>query len=225
MRVRDTEDFLENFLRDARATSRSAEAKLEELALYLAGMAERMDRRRAAIAEASARELVDEISAAQQVLRALADDHCTTHETLDRTRGLLERERAKYLDLFESGREASVLTSLRAVVREANAASGALLNMPARFLIGKPLIHFVARQDTRLFRDKIRELEARPSNDNFELRLRPRHGSVLKANVTATPVRGPGGTHMALRWILNAKGEREDESPTAEVKIVGAVAR
>jgi PAS domain S-box-containing protein len=219
MKHRDTEDYVDSFLQSARETSRSAQAKLEKLTRYLEGMTERLALIRQSELPGAALPLLHELSAAQQVLAAFECEHRESQEALDRTRVMLERERAKYLDLFESATEASMLTSLRAVVREANTASGALLNMPARFLVGKPLLHFVARQDTREFRARVRELEEHPSNDDFELRIRPRHGSVMWTRVAAAPVRGPGGSVMGLRWLIRAKPV-ETEASASDHNIV-----
>jgi PAS domain S-box-containing protein len=197
---------LESFLREARATSRSADTKIAEVAVYLVGFSERFEHLRGGSTPLVPNEALDELTAARLAMVALQEEHRVCHASLERARLLLEQERAKYLHLLESTRDASILTNIRAVVREANSATGALLNMPARFMVGKPLLHFVARQDTREFRARLLELEAHPGNDNFDLHLRPRHGRVVRAEVAASPVRARDGGVMGLRWVLRVSG-------------------
>jgi PAS domain-containing protein len=129
---------------------------------------------------------------------------------------LLERERLKYVDLFMHAPDAYAVTDARGTIQEANLAVGRLLHVSRDLLPGRPLIGFVARRDTALFRDFVRALgEARSSDAPRELliRLRPRGGQPFVTAVRAFPLLGSSGKLVALRWTLRATEAGDDRAP------------
>ncbi len=115
---------------------------------------------------------------------------------------LLERERAKYMDLFEQSPDAYVATDTGGSITDANAAAGGLFGAEPSALVGKPLITFVARQDTRTFRDRLRQLREARGVQSMVLRMRPRRGAVFLVEFCVRVVRGLRGRPMALRCTL-----------------------
>jgi PAS domain S-box-containing protein len=126
------------------------------------------------------------------------------HEDLQRACRYLEVERAKYLDALESTSDAHVATDARGVLREANRRAGDLFAMPPPVLKGKLLIGFVVRQDTSMFRERLRALPAAGDEPStFELRMRPRGGAIFRATLSARPVRDLGGERaIGYRWTI-----------------------
>jgi PAS domain-containing protein len=73
---------------------------------------------------------------------------------------------------FRSSPNLVFLTTPRGVVIDATSAAAAFLNVALRVLVGKPLLHFVARADVKRFRAFVNE----GPHDDIAVRLRPRHG-------------------------------------------------
>jgi PAS domain S-box-containing protein len=163
------------------------------------------------------RDVSDELHVRHEELTAAAEELEAQAEELLRTRVALENERLRYRDLFDAAPDPYFVTDSNGVIREANFAAGALLHVEPQFLVGKPLIHFVARGDTRAFRDAISTMSASPEKakiEHLEVRLRPRDKApVFYAWLTATPIfsrqRAP-----SFRWIardMTAVHRRSEE--------------
>lgn len=141
------------------------------------------------------REREEELALAAEELRVQQDQ-------LEVACELLERERAKYMDLFEQSPDAYVATDTGGSITNANMAAGALFGVEPSLLVGKPLISFVARQDTRSFREQLRELKDAPDVRSMTLRMRPRGGGVFVVAFCVRVVRGLRGKPMAFRCTL-----------------------
>ncbi|HXN33925.1 MAG TPA: PAS domain-containing protein [Polyangiaceae bacterium] len=146
-------------------------------------------------AEPVVREREEELALAAEELRVQQDQ-------LELACELLERERAKYMDLFEQSPDAYVATDMAGLITNANVAAGALFGVEPGLLVGKPLISFVARQDTRAFREELRELKDAPDVRSMTLRMRPRGGGVFVVALCVRVVRGLRGKPMAFRCTL-----------------------
>lgn len=119
---------------------------------------------------------------------------------------LLERERAKYVDLLEHADDARLATDFGGSIAEANVAAGILFGADRGALVGRPLISFVARQDTRDFRARLRELQAGGGDVcSATLRMRPRGGAVFWAVLHARVVRGARGKWIALHCSIRKR--------------------
>jgi PAS domain S-box-containing protein len=141
----------------------------------------------------------------RDVLLAYAEERMRRlHEDLERACRYLEVERAKYLDELESTSDAHVETDARGVVREANRRASELFRLAPLILKGKLLIAFVARQDTKLFRERLRTVQQEGDDpSSFELRMRPRGGAVFRATLSVRPVRDLGGERaIGYRWSI-----------------------
>jgi PAS domain S-box-containing protein len=150
---------------------------------------------RMVLAELSSRDA--ELAQADQELRE-------QHQELVYTRLLLERERAKYVDLFDSVPDACLVTSPGGIVREANVAAESLLGVQRDRLAGKLLIAFVARQDTEAFRERLAQSDPLGPSESrtFQARMRQRGGVVFLAALSVAPVLGISGRPFALRWTI-----------------------
>lgn len=137
---------------------------------------------------------VEELQVANQELQQ-------QNEELAAARHVLEQQRQRYVDLFEFAPDAYLVTTPAGVIQEANWAAAVLLNLPQRFLVGKPLISFVAEADRHQFRIDCIQLRAADQHQDWELELQPRHCSPLTAAITIAPVQEQQGL-VALRWML-----------------------
>jgi PAS domain S-box-containing protein len=142
---------------------------------------------------------IEELSVTGQELRSQTDE-------LASTRLVLEAQRQRYQELFESAPVAYLVTDPLARIGEANRAAARLLAVDQRFLHGKPLAVYVASDDRWAFRAMVTRLQ-RGEDDRVTdrpLRLRRRGGEVVPVLATVEPVQERGGEPAGLRWLLRA---------------------
>ncbi len=200
------------FLRRTRSTAREARDHLEKFAQQrllaqsrVAGITTRSTFERT--------DLLDELLERDTELSAAADELHAQIDALTKACALLERERSKYVDLFVHAPDAYVITDLRGTAEDANAAAGALLSVDREFLRGRPLVAFVARNDTRAFRDVLGKLGSDPPGGGvhaFTVRMRPRGQPVFVCLARIATVRTSSGKPIALRWTLHRVDAQEN---------------
>jgi PAS domain-containing protein len=102
-----------------------------------------------------------------------------------------------------------LVTDGRAVIADANRSAVAFFNVQRRALVGKPLLFFVARRDTRAFREHVRSLPQRLSG-SLVVQLRPRGGTPRPMRLTFEPAQG------SLLWLAVPEegGARDDTTPS-----------
>ena len=200
-------DDVAAFLRQARRFTSQTVVELEQFSSSWNAATHRAVSSRSHAAVNGAAELVDEMRARDEELKAVSEELTQQIETLQRSCALLERERAKYVDLFEHAPDAYVVTTLGGTVHEANVAARVLFGVEWGFLTGRPLISFVARQDTRAFRAFLHASQAADERRTdvpraLTLRVRPRGQSVFVVTARVAIVRSGVGRPIALRWML-----------------------
>jgi hypothetical protein len=90
------------------------------------------------------------------------------------------------------------------VIADANRSAVAFFNVLRTSLVGKPLLFFVARRDTRAFRERARTLRERPSG-SLVVQLRPRGGAPRPMRLTFEPAQG------TLLWLaVPEEGDARD---------------
>jgi PAS domain S-box-containing protein len=137
------------------------------------------------------------VTVAVEELRAQRD-------ALNEARRELERERAKYAELFDSVPVAYVTTDRRGIITEGNPAAAQLLCVAQAALPGKLLISFVARGDTRAFREHLRGLPPPSGGASFGVKVRPRGRRPFAAVVMVRAIRTPGGSVVAYGWAIRS---------------------
>ncbi|HEX8790452.1 MAG TPA: PAS domain-containing protein [Polyangiaceae bacterium] len=146
-------------------------------------------------------------------------------DELVRTCRLLATERARYYHLFASGRDACVITDAKGVIRDANQRAGEMLGMSPSALRGKLLIAFVARGDTRSFRQHLTGL-AELAGRGSPVRLRMRARGAAPFDATLWVDGGPRASTdepISYRWTMHPRSQAGvPESALSDV--LGAVA-
>src|SRR5687767_14758942 len=94
---------------------------------------------------------MEELRVAEEELHRLGED-------LEVARDAAEAERRRYRDLFEFAPDGYLVTDLLGMIREANRAAAAMLNVEARFLLGKPLAAFFPEEGRSAFRSELSRL-------------------------------------------------------------------
>jgi PAS domain S-box-containing protein len=171
----------------------------------------------------------------QELTTALEELHVTGekmeqhNEELRALESRLEEERRRYQDLFEFAPDGYLVTDREAVILQASKTAGQLLNRDVDYLIGRPLISYVAPQDRRQFHVRLSHIvqaEGRkPSahSAEWELYLLPRGGNPFPAALTVAPEHEADGTIVRLRWLLRdisaSRRAEERERLLAEIAL------
>jgi PAS domain S-box-containing protein len=188
---------------------------------YTAQLIPRLQELRTAVAAPAPREtlqaeLIEELQTAIEELRV-------TEEELRSQQGQLEdawlaAESASDWNraLFDGAADALLVTDAEGVVRDANAAAGALLNLAARAMRGKPLAVFVPTEERTEFRTRLRGLADEPLPVRFDVCLQPRLAVPVTVEASVARFAPPGakaGLHWTLRDVSAARqretGERD----------------
>jgi PAS domain S-box-containing protein len=218
---------ISRFLWEMRRIVTKGTEGLERLAGQRDAAAQRMSDLRARIPT----ELVEELRLRDEELCTIAGELTQLLDAARHAGVLLERERSKYIDLFEHDPDAHIVTNLGGTIDEANSAAGALFRTEADFLRGRSLITFVARGDTDAFRSLLRRLQsgdqaAARDPTQAALRMRPRGQSVFVAYIHVGVLSGTDGRPLALRWVMRRLNREKGADGTGEAlaELAGSLA-
>jgi PAS domain S-box-containing protein len=151
-------------------------------------------------------EAIADLGAAQEDLRAQM-------QQLVEVRRELTEQRRRYRMLFVSAPAAYLVTNLAGLVRDANQQAGALLNVRPKFLIGKPLVLYVAESQRHEFHDRLRLLQSPGSAcHDWLLRMRPRGGGAFDGSATVVCGLEPTQHLPELQWLMSDITTRRREA-------------
>ena len=143
-----------------------------------------------------------ELHSVLEELQASEEEVWQQHQELISTRNSVEVERQRYFDLFDQAPDGYLVTDARGRIQEANLAIATKLNISQQFLIGKPLLVFIAEADYSAFYAGLDRLQQTQSIQNWELRLWPRQGVAFDAGITINSIRQRGSDRLQFRWLL-----------------------
>ncbi|MFN6518948.1 MAG: putative bifunctional diguanylate cyclase/phosphodiesterase [Nostoc sp. CreGUA01] len=146
------------------------------------------------------------ITEAFDELHATVEELLIVSQELELTRAALDKERRRYQDLFEFAPDAYLVTNTAGTIQEANHAAATLLDVRHKYLIGKPLIIFIAQQDRPLFSSQMKNLQQLL---NWEINLQPRRGKPFPASIRSSTVYDEKGKQIGWRWLLCDITERK----------------
>jgi two-component system, cell cycle sensor histidine kinase and response regulator CckA len=131
----------------------------------------------------------------------------------------VQSERRRHIELFESAPDGYFITDLFGVVSEANRAAGALLQLGAAQMRGKPLVIFVDPADRQRFRTVVREAARTRVTQQVTLDLQSTRRSRFAVVLRVAALCGEeGGAPTALAWLAR------EEAPADEGLVSGASA-
>jgi PAS domain S-box-containing protein len=141
---------------------------------------------------------VEDLRIASEQIQHLRNELATANESL-------ERERQRYLDLFEFAPDACFVTDPRGVILEANRAVASLIGHARKYIQGKPLTTLIAERDYQSFvarLSKLRDL-APERTVEWEMQFRSRrHDDGMYGSVRVAAIRDPHGHITGLRWMI-----------------------
>lgn len=165
-------------------------------------------------------ETFQELQTALEELRVVAEElqgkneelvfiRQTVEDELAATRQTVEMERQRYQDLFNFAPDGYLVTDTTGTIQEANCTAAMLLGVSQSFLVGKPLVVFVAKGDRKIFRTLLTRLIQRQQVQNWEVCLQPRENPPFHTALTVATVLNPQGKPVALRWLIRDITERK----------------
>ncbi|MHC5936307.1 sensor domain-containing protein [Nostoc sp.] len=146
------------------------------------------------------------ITEAFEQLNIAMEELLIASEELEGTRATVEKERQRYQDLFEFAPDGYLVTDTVGTIQEANHAAATLLGVQQKYLVGKPLIIFIAQEDHQSFSSQMNNLQQLL---NWEINLQPRKGKPFPASVKASAVYDLEGKQLGWRWLLCNISERK----------------
>jgi PAS domain S-box-containing protein len=157
-------------------------------------------------------------------LCVVAEELHQQNDEIAATRALLEKERRHFQELFELAPDGYLVTNTFGVIQEANNNAAKLLHMRHAFLIGKPLIAYLANSEHVGFRRLLIRLYRGESVSGWETKVQPRDGPPFPVEMTISRVptaTGSEPTSPGLRWILRDISRRKE----AEVQLKNQLRR
>jgi len=142
---------------------------------------------------------VEETLRALEALRAAQGQRLARREQIEAARAELRGEREKYQHLFDTAPQPYVVTDARLTILEANCAGAELFNTSQRFLTGKGLSVYVARDRGRFIADAAR-LAAAGESARWTFGIRPRERAPLNVDARVVAHGLPDG--VELHWRL-----------------------
>ncbi|WP_250123229.1 response regulator [Chroococcidiopsis sp. CCMEE 29] len=120
-----------------------------------------------------------------------------------------------YHDLFQSSPIAYLVTNTDGLILEANGAIAQLLNIPERYLVGKPLVLYVAEGDRSTFRTQLDQLSQNRGTQVWQMNLCPRNGQPVASEWHIAIARNLDGLTESLRiGVYNLSQSQQVVSPT-----------
>lgn len=154
-------------------------------------------------------EALEEFQTTIEELQVTEAELLQQNQELAAAREAIEAERQRYQDLFEFAPDGYLVINAEGKIQEANQAAAKMLNISQRYLIGKPLILFIAREFRQNFYTELRRWfpgqgfpRLTPAGlQEWELRLQPRPGSGEGA-------RQPFDAALTLAAVRRTAGEQ-----------------
>ncbi|MCU0534553.1 MAG: PAS domain S-box protein [Hydrococcus sp. Prado102] len=186
-------------------------------------------------------ETIAELSYGIEELDVALEEMRLQNEELIVARQEVELKRQHYQELFEFAPDGYLVTDKRGMIQEANHAAGRLLNVPQKYLVGKPIDIFISSCDRDLPNSKWSQItklfegcccysnnngqKHSASNllaNNWEIYLQPRQQEPLPVSLSIAASYNVKGQIESLRWSLRDLSERQAalrERKEAEEKI------
>ena len=167
---------------------------------------------------------IEELETALEELRVADEEMGIQNDRLTQTHHELISAQMDYELLIDAAFDGYFVTDSFGVIDRVNARAAQLLEIEDRFLVGKPLILFVAEKDRSAFRTELNRPEADRAQRQFDLSLAPRQGGPIPVTLTVVPGRSPEGTPKN-RWLLKKRStetvsEGSPEFPEAQKSLV-----
>lgn len=151
----------------------------------------------------------EELSVALEELHVASEELHQQQEQLLIAQQALAAESQRYQQLFEFAPDAYLVTDVNGMIQAANCAAATLLNRSQQFLVGKPLVCYVAEEERRAFRNQLHQLRQVEGIQEWEVSLRLPNQTPLMTAVRVGTIQTPEGQPIGLRWLMRDITERK----------------
>jgi len=142
------------------------------------------------------------------------------NEELHRAHEELEAGRDRYLELYDFSPVGYVTVSAKGIIQSANLTLTIMLGIERQALQGKPLSHFVAKEDKDELYLHYRQLCKTQQCGLCELRMTLNGGEEFHARLETMPVTGDDGAHTGYRiTICDITARKQAEQVLAQTNI------
>jgi len=163
---------------------------------------------------------LEELRIALEELHVAEEELLQQNEELTSIRNQLEAESKRYQELFDFAPDGYLVTDVLGTIREANCAAATMLNVPQKFLIGKPLVNFIPYEERSAFRLQLQQLHNTERVQEWELRLFPRHTTEFDATLTVVTIRNNNGDVAGWRWLMrDITARKQVEAKLREIEL------
>ncbi|MFN6569126.1 PAS domain S-box protein [Dendronalium sp. ChiSLP03b] len=145
------------------------------------------------------RQANEELQTALEELTIIEEELRSSNEELIESRQVIELERQRYHDLFEFAPDGYLVTDIRGSIQQANQAAATLLSTQQQYLIGKPLVVFIAEPERKAFRTRLAQLQ---EAQGWEVYLKPPSREPFPAMLAVTSIHDEQGQQVGWRWLL-----------------------
>ncbi|MEH2179004.1 sensor domain-containing protein [Nostoc sp.] len=133
-------------------------------------------------------------------LQIAVEELLVASEELEVTRAQAEKERQRYQELFDFAPDGYLVTNTVGKILEANYAAAIMLSVRQQYLIGKPLVLFIAQQDRQIFSSLINNSQ---QIQDCIIDINPRLGTPFPVSLRASPVYDSQQKLVGWRWLLH----------------------
>ena len=147
-------------------------------------------------------EIVAELQVSLEELRVAEEELRQKNDELISAQHIIEIERQRYRDLFESAPDGYLVTDTKGTVKEANRAGAKLLGVAQHMLIGKPLVIYFVQESHPSFYNVLRRICQGESAHGWEASVLPRNGDPIPVSVNAALKHDQRENSTSIRWLL-----------------------
>jgi PAS domain S-box-containing protein len=153
---------------------------------------------------------IDHLKTSIEELRAEAASLRRESDEIFQSEAALQRERRRYLDLFEQAPDGYIVTSPSGIIQEVNWAACKLLKRPPERLIRKPIYVFFEPDVARSVRTRVQQLAGGADPAYFEAALRLPPNTPIEAEFSvARGFDAITAEVVQLRWRIHEIGSRK----------------
>jgi len=156
-----------------------------------------------------------ELGVVSEELQVALEELQQQNEELRLAQVALEVQRQRYQELFEFAPNAYLVTDEQGIIQEANYVAANIFNVSQRFLIGKPLVVFIAEEKRQAFHSQLTELQQGENATNkWKLRLLPRNFQPFNAELLVAKISDWEGNLLGLRiCVYNTEADLQLQQP------------
>lgn len=148
-----------------------------------------------------------ELGIVSEELQVALEELQQQNEELRSVQIALEVQYRRYQELFEFAPNAYMITDEQGIIQEANCVAANIFNVSQRFLIGKPLVLFIAEEKRQEFHVKLTELHQGKDKDKWSMLCSPRNLQPFKADFLTAKISDWEGKLIGLRICVCDKVE------------------